>query len=123
VTREEALRFAEQWTADWNARDLDAVLAHFDDDVAFTSPRALAVAGVPTVRGKGALRDYWERALARIGALRFTLRRVIWDAATSELAIVYDRDADGRLERAAEVLQFGGAGRVVRAEVFHGLLP
>jgi hypothetical protein len=123
VTRDEALLFAAQWTADWNARDLDAVLAHFADDVAFTSPRALAVAGVATVRGKAALEAYWGRALARIGSLRFTLRRILWDAATSELAIVYDRDADGRLDRAAEVLQFGAAGRVVRAEVFHGLLP
>lgn len=123
MTRDEAARFAAQWTAGWNARDLDAVLAHFDADVAFRSPRALAVAGVATVHGKAALQAYWERALARIGALRFTPRRVLWDGATSELAIVYDRDADGRLDRAAEVLQFGAAGRVVRAEVFHGLLP
>ena len=123
MTREEAERFAERWTAAWNARDLDAVLAHFAADVAFTSPRALAVAGVPTVRGKAALRAYWEEALARIGSLRFTLRRVLWDPATAELAIVYDRDADGRLDRAAELLRFGGAGQVASAEVFHGLLP
>jgi hypothetical protein len=123
MTREQALRHAEQWVRDWNGRDVEAVLAHFDEDVAFTSPRALAVAGVSTVRGKAALRDYWTRALAQIGSLRFTLRRICWDPASSELAIVYDRDADGRLDRAAEVLQFGRAGRVVRAEVYHGLLP
>jgi steroid delta-isomerase len=123
VNREAALRWAEQWVADWNARDLEAVLRHFEDDVAFTSPRALAVAGVPTVRGKPALRAYWTKALAGTGTLRFALDRVMWDPATSELAIYYDRDVEGRRDRAAEVLAFGASGRVVRAEVYHGLLP
>ena len=101
MTRDGALRWAEQWVADWNARDLAAVLAHFEDGVEFTSPRALAA----------------------IGSLRFTLRRISWDPDTSELAIFYDRDVDGRCDRAAEVLQFGRSGRVARAEVYHGLLP
>jgi ketosteroid isomerase-like protein len=37
-TREEAQACAEQWAAAWNARDVERVLAHFDDDVTFTSP-------------------------------------------------------------------------------------
>jgi steroid delta-isomerase len=123
VTREEALRWAEQWVADWNARDLAAVLGHFEDGIEFTSPRALAVVGVGTVRGKDPLRAYWTQALAAIASLRFNLRRIAFDPATSELAIFYDRDVDGRLDRAAEVLRFGSSGRVVRAEVYHGLLP
>ena len=123
MTRDDALRWAEQWVADWNAGDLAAVLAHFEDAIEFTSPRALAVVGVGTVRGKDALRDYWTRALAAIASLRFTLRRISWDPATSELSIFYDRDVDGLCSRAAEVLQFGRSGRVARAEVYHGLLP
>jgi steroid delta-isomerase len=123
VDREQAQRYAEQWIADWNARDLAAVLLHFEDDVAFTSKRALAVVGVATVRGKPALRAYWTKALAAIGSLRFILRRISWDPATSELVIFYERDVDGRQDGVVEVLQFGGSGRVVRAEVYHGLLP
>lgn len=123
MTRDEAQRWAEQWVRDWNGRDLDAVLAHFEDEVAFTSPRALAVVGAGTVRGKPALRAYWTRALAGIGSLRFSLRRIAWDPVAAELAIFYERDVDGRRDGAAEVLRFGASGRVASAEVYHGLLP
>jgi ketosteroid isomerase-like protein len=35
--------FAEDWLAAWNRHDVDAVLAHFHDDVVFTSPVAARV--------------------------------------------------------------------------------
>jgi ketosteroid isomerase-like protein len=123
MTREEAIAYARRWTEDWNRRDLEAVLAHFEDDVVFTSPKALEVIGAPTVRGKAALREYWRAALGRIETLRFTLERVIWDAEASELSIVYDRDVNGRRDRAAEVLRFGPSGRVARGEVLYGVIP
>ena len=75
MTREEAQAFAGEWAAAWNTRDVERVLAHFDDDVTFTSPTALAVVGVATLRGKQALRDYWNKAVARIGSLRGVPRR------------------------------------------------
>ncbi|HKQ98357.1 MAG TPA: nuclear transport factor 2 family protein [Candidatus Polarisedimenticolia bacterium] len=115
--------FADDWAAAWNRRDVEAVLAHFHDDVVFTSPTALAVVGAATVRGKAALRDYWNLAMQRIGSLRFTLDRVVWDPGRSELAIVYTSEIDGALRRVSENLIFDRAGRVVRAEVFHGVCP
>jgi ketosteroid isomerase-like protein len=123
MDRDQAGSFAEEWTEAWNRRDLDAVLAQFEDDVVFSSPRALQVVGAPTLRGKAALRDYWSRSLGSIGSLRFSVRRILWDPEGTELAIVYDREVDGRRDRAAEVLQFGPTGRVVRGEVFHGVVP
>jgi hypothetical protein len=51
------------------------------------------------------------------------LRRVVWDPETSELSIVYDREIDGKHERASEILQFDGPGRVIRGEVFYGVSP
>ena len=57
----DAIAFAQQWVAAWNARDVDAVLEHFHEDVVFTSPVAAKLLpdthGV--VRGKPALRQYW----------------------------------------------------------------
>lgn len=67
--------FAEQWLEAWNARDLDAVLAHFHEDVLFTSPLAaqLDPASAGVVKGKTALRAYWSAAIARNPGLHFEI--------------------------------------------------
>jgi ketosteroid isomerase-like protein len=121
MTREEAMKFANDWAAAWNARDVERVLASFGDDVAFTSPTALAVMGTATVRGKAALRTYWTTAMARIGTLRFSIERAVWDPASRELAIVYVADINGQPKRVSENLTFGADGFVTSAEVFHGV--
>jgi steroid delta-isomerase len=120
-TAEEARAFAEQWAAAWNELAIERVLSLFDEHVSFTSPTALAVVGTPSVQGKQALRKYWNEAVARVGSLRFTVDRVLWDASSQELAIVYDSEIGGRRKRVSENLIFGAHGRVVRAEVFHGV--
>ena len=123
MTRPEAERFAAGWAAAWNRRDLEAVLEHFSEDVVFSSPKALAVLGVPSVRGRAALRAYWQRALAAVTSLRFSVDRVIWDPASAELSIVYDRDVDGHRDRASEILRFDASGLVVAGEVHYGVAP
>src|SRR5689334_10678206 len=110
MTRTEAVAYARRWADEWNARDIDAVLTHFAEDVIFSSPKALQVAGSPTVRGKASLAAYWWSALERIDVLRFSVERVIWDEGSSELSIIYDRDVNGQRDRAAEVLRFGVSG-------------
>ena len=79
------------------------MLAHYAEDVVFTSPTAMAV--VPssggTVRGKEALRDYWTRALARNPDLRFELVGVY--AGVSTIVLHY-RNQVGALVN--EVLTF-----------------
>jgi len=90
-------------------------------NVVFTSPTALAVAGVGTVRGKEALRAYWTAALERLTSLRFSVERVLWDPQTQELAIIYLSEVDGTAKCVSENLRFGPGGLVVAAEVFHGV--
>jgi ketosteroid isomerase-like protein len=121
MTREEAASYSADWAAAWNARDIDRVLKLFSEDITFVSPTALAVTGTATVRGKAALRAYWSLAMSRIGSLKFTLDRVVWDAATRELAIIYVSDIDGKTRRVSENLTFGENGLVSSAEVFHGI--
>lgn len=65
----------DAWVRAWNAHDVEAVLAHFHDDVVFTSPVASRLlpetAGV--VRGKAAVRDYWTTALKLLPHLHVDL--------------------------------------------------
>ena len=105
VTTPEAAGFAEEWSAAWNRRDVDAVLAHFHDDVVFTSPYAAEFvpgsAGV--VRGKAALREYWCAALAAVPDLHFDVIGVYRGA--SVLVINYRNEKGGLVN---EVLEFDG---------------
>ena len=98
--------FAEDWAAAWNRRDVEAVLAHFHDDVVFTSPIAAGV--VPgsggVVSGKAALREYWCAALAAVSDLHFDIVGVY--AGVSTLVINYRNQKGGLV---SEVLEFDGA--------------
>jgi RimJ/RimL family protein N-acetyltransferase len=74
VSPEDVPAFVERWLAAWNAHDVEAVLAHFTEDVEFTSPVAARVMGGDgVVRGKAALRDYWVTALSGLPDLHFEL--------------------------------------------------
>ena len=115
--------FAREWAQAWNARDLDRVLAHFSDAIVFSSPKAVDAVGQPTVRGKPALRAYWERALTQISALEFFVVAAMWDASVRRLAIIYDRKVNGRADRAIELLTFDTRGVVTAGEVFYGVAP
>ena len=121
MTNDNARRFAADWAAAWNRRDIETVLAHFHDDVVFTSPTAQAVMGVPTVRGKAALRDYWTRAITQISSLRFTVDDVLWDPERRTLAILYTSETNGKMRRVSENLWFDATGLVSASEVFHGV--
>ncbi len=71
----QAARFADSWAQHWNAHDLDTLLAHFADDVMFTSPVAarLFPDSFGVIVGKAALRDYWAEGLRRIPDLHFEI--------------------------------------------------
>src|SRR4051812_32794165 len=92
------LSFSAGWVAAWNAHDVEAVLAHFHEDVVFTSPTAARV--VPesggVVRGKQALRAYWTAALRLVPDLHFTMERVY--AGVSVLVISYRNQAGGLVD-------------------------
>jgi hypothetical protein len=70
-----ARAFADRWIAMWNSRDLDGVLELFADHVVFSSPTAgrLIDGSHGIVRGKAALRAYWDYALSRNPELHFEL--------------------------------------------------
>ena len=92
----DALAFGQAWAEAWNRRDVEAVLAHFHDDAVFTSPVARQVGfcrdGV--VRGKHALRRYWNAALAQNPDLHFTVTTVFQGVDTIAIAFKTQKGLD-----------------------------
>jgi hypothetical protein len=120
MTRDEVVEMARHWIDAWNARDLESVLHHFDESVRFTSPKAVATTGRATVDGLHDLRAYWEARLRQIGALRFTLDRVLWDVEQRTATILYVAEIDGQRVRACEMFRLGDSGRAVEGEAMYG---
>jgi len=116
MDNETARRWAEQWVDDWNRHDVEAVLAHFADDVEFGSPLVVEVMGHAdgVVRGKDELRRYWTTALAARPDLRFELLDVHVGAGC--LAVHY-RNQAGRVATELEVFDADGLDG---GEVMHG---
>ena len=63
------------WVEAWNSRDLERVLALYDEAAVMTSDRIpiLGFDASGTVRGKDALRAYWGKALGLLPELHFSL--------------------------------------------------
>jgi len=73
ITPAHAQHFTQDWLAAWNAHDLDRILAHYTNDFEMTSPLIPQITGEPsaTLRGKPAVRAYWQKALQLIPDLQF----------------------------------------------------
>lgn len=96
--------FVEQWVADWNAHDLEALLRHFSDDVVFASPVAVRLLGGDgVIRGKDSLRRYWAEGIRRLPDLRF---EVVGFYVGVHVLVINYRNQSGGL--ACEVLRFEG---------------
>jgi ketosteroid isomerase-like protein len=105
--------FARRYYAAWNARDLDAILALYAEDIEFSSPYivALGFSHDGVIHGKDMLRAYFERALERAPQLTFTPEALMVGARGHTL--IY---RNHRGERAAETHEMDSAGLVVRAD-------
>ncbi len=111
LTEPQADTLAHEWVAAWNQHDLDAILAHYAEAVEFTSPFITRLLGDPagTIRGKAALRDYFEKALSAYPDLHFELERVLVGV---DSLVVYYHSVGGR--QAAEVMLLDAEGTVAR---------
>jgi hypothetical protein len=105
MNRADAHAFAQDWLNAWNTHDLEALLMHFADEVTFSSPLAVQIAGASDgiVHGKAALRDYWQAGLALHPDLHFEL--VATYVGMDTIVINF---RNHRSELANEVLRFDG---------------
>jgi hypothetical protein len=94
LTAEKASQFAEEWIEAWNSHDLNRIVAHYLDDIIFSSPFVASVGGVAagSVCGREALGVYFKAALSKFPSLRFELNTVVHE--TERLNIIYKRVND-----------------------------
>jgi hypothetical protein len=116
IQEEQAAAFGREWVNAWNSHDLDAILAHYHEDVVFASPFVAKLAGEPSgvLRGRKRLRSYFAEALKKYPDLHFTDLRAL--AGVSSVTLTY-RSVAGL--HAAEVMSLDPAGRVVRVDAHY----
>jgi ketosteroid isomerase-like protein len=118
---DEAAAFARNWIDDWNRADLDAVLAHYADNVTFRSPYVSKVlAGKTAVVGKEELREYWSAGIRR-AKLFFRFKEIILDSEANLLAIIYEATIAEKNHDACEIMRFNPAGLVSSSEAYYGV--
>ena len=78
LTAGEAHELARHWIDAWNDHDLERILAHYADDVVFSSPfiQTIGTSSTGAVSGRDALHAYFNAALVKYPALRFRLHAV-----------------------------------------------
>jgi len=78
LTAGEAHEFAHRWIEAWNDHDPERILAHYADDVVFSSPFIQEIGTSPSgaIFGTKALLAYFKVALARYPTLTFRLHAV-----------------------------------------------
>lgn len=118
ITPAEAERFAQNWARAWNSHLLEAILAHYADEVKLTSPFVVQVLGDPsgTIKGKDSLRMYFGMVLSMFPDLEFELFQVL--VGVSSLVLHYKSVND---TLAAEVMVLNPQGKI--AEVLAHYLP
>lgn len=111
---------AREWLRAFNARDLDALLALYSEDAFHTSPklRAKKPETLGQVRGKPALRAWWQDSFERLPGLRYEALTICADG--ERVWMEYLRKAPGEADMTvAEVLDVK-QGKIVASRVYHG---
>jgi ketosteroid isomerase-like protein len=113
-------RIAHAWFAAFNAHDLEGLLALYDDDAEHYSPK-LKVRHPETeglVKGKPALRAWWQDAFTRLPSLRYEVLQLT--ANEDRVFMEYMRHVDGDEQlRVGKVLEVQ-RGRIIASRVYHG---
>ncbi|MCC3314872.1 YybH family protein [Nocardia africana] len=108
----EARAHADTWLAAWNARDLDAIMACYADNVDFVAATVTRRWGKPDgrLRGKSELRKHFELGLQLAPGLTFTEEALL--TSPGGYALLYRRENGNRVLDVVELDQDGHAAHV-----------
>lgn len=120
ANRDAMIALARAWLEAFNARDLEALLALYDEEAVHTSPklRARHPETNGEIRGKPALRAWWADAMERLPDLHYAGKHL--SAGDDRVVMEYERQNPGEASyMVAETLVID-AGRIVSSHVYHG---
>lgn len=117
LTAQKARRIAEEWCEAWNRRDLDAVMEHYADTVAFSSPTVVKRWGIESgwLQGSTRLRENFTIGMQANG-LHFDLVDVV--TGVGSMCIIYRRET-GQL--VCDTVEFDDAGKAARVIACYGV--
>lgn len=107
---EKAEADALAWCDAWNRRDLEAVLAHYADDVTLCSPLVVKRFGRSdgVLRGKDELRAYFGKGMTN-PALQFNFEGI--RHGVNAVTVLYARENGMQV---SDTMEFDSAGRALR---------
>ena len=110
---------AEKWFAAFNEKNINALLALYDDNAEHFSPK-LKVRQPEThglIKGKQQLFDWWKDAFDRLPTLNYQPNYFIADA--DKIFMEYVRSVDGEEDLVVGEVLFFKNGKIVASKVFH----
>ena len=120
MTPEKSQSIAFKWFETFNNKELEKLLALYDEDAAHFSPK-LKIHKPETnglVKGKQALREWWQDAFQRLPSLNYKVTSLT--ANGDRVFMEYIRTVDGEDEMlVAEVLDIR-EDKIVASRVYHG---
>jgi hypothetical protein len=117
LTQDKARTLAEAWCGAWNRRDLDAVMDHYGDDVAFCSTTAVKRWGTADgwLYGHARLRENFALGIAAEG-LRFDLMDVL--TGVGSMCVIYRRETG---QMVSDTVEFNDTGKAIRVIACYGM--
>ena len=111
MEKELANHFVSEWIEAWNDHDLDKIMSHYSDDFEMNSPVISQITNEKSgkLKGKIAIRAYWEKALNMNPSLNFELIKSFIGA--NSIVIHYK----GHRGLASETFIFNEEGMVTNA--------
>ena len=111
LTEAEVRKFADDWIRAWNSHDIEAIMSHYAPEVVLTSPTAAKLLGDPsgTIKGKEAVRNYFEKGLQAFPNLTFELLDVMWGISS---VVLYYRNQKGT--KTGEFMELDANQKVAR---------
>lgn len=113
-------QIAMRWFDAFNAKELEKLLALYDDEAQHFSPK-LKIKKPETnghVTGKQALREWWQDAFDRLPSLHYKVKTLT--ASEYRVFMEYVRTVEGEEDMlVAEVLEIK-EGKIVFSRVYHG---